>query len=244
VRQRARTGVIIAAVLAGLVLGYVLLARSPGRTGPTGLFSTLPILWAENATISDALKNDAPPHWAKAALARRGAVVPFDNLSRIEGIRVLVMAQPRPLSPQENVALDGWVRGGGRLLLLADPMLTAPSAFAPGDRRRPQDVVLISPLLSHWGLRLEVDDVQAFGAHPADLFGVPVTVNLPGRLVVTDAAQGCTAASHGLAAECRIGKGRALIVADAALLEQGDDMPTAAREAALDTLLDRVAARD
>ena len=67
-----------------------------------------------------------------------------------------MMIQPRPLSPQENVALDNWVAAGGRLLLFADPALTEDSAFAIGDRRRPQDVVLLSPILARWGLELEL----------------------------------------------------------------------------------------
>ena len=62
----------------------------------------------------------------------------------------LLLAQPRALSGPENVALDAWVRGGGHLLLFADPMMTGESRFGIGDRQRPQDVILLSPILNRW----------------------------------------------------------------------------------------------
>ena len=227
--------------LALIFAGALAFALGRQRSQPTGLFSTLPLLWAESATIADMLKTPARPHWAKAVLEARGGVVPVDSLAQLRGFDTLVMAQPRPLSPEENVALDGWVRGGGRVLLLADPMLTAPSAFALGDRRRPQDVVLISPILARWGLRLDLVDGQPFGQQAQTLFDMAVPVNLPGRFALLEGAP-CTLAAEGLAAECRVGKGRVLAIADAALLEQGDSSDEGARAALFDALLDRLEA--
>lgn len=204
-----------------------------GKQQRTGLFTTLPILWAESADLAELVKGEAPPHWAKAALARRGPIVPLDSLARIEGVDLLLIAQPRPLSPQENVALDEWVRKGGHVVIFADPMLTADSLFPIGDRRRPQDVVLLSPLLTHWGLQLGFDNTQAFGPHEVPLLGRALPVNLPGHLAVTDPGQGCALIDGGIAARCRIGKGRALVVADAALLES----PEAASESQAETVL-------
>ena len=162
-------------------------AGSASRSGPDaiGLFTTLPILWAESDDLRGLLRSDTPPHWALAALRARGEVKPVDSLMPrkdaplVPGVGLLVMAQPRALAPQENVALDDWVRRGGRLLLFADPLLTEESAFAFGDRRRPQDVVLLSPILARWGLRLEFDEGQPPGERLADLDGVTLPVNLP-----------------------------------------------------------------
>ena len=56
------------------------------------------------------------------------------------------------------VELDQWVRGGGRLLLLADPMLEWPSERPLGDRLRPPPAFADTGLLAHWGLRLERPD--------------------------------------------------------------------------------------
>ena len=47
----------------------------------------------------------------------------------------------------------------------------------------------------------------------------------------------------GLAAQCRIGKGRVLALADAALLESREDGPHGVRAAALRALLRRIAER-
>lgn len=214
--------------------------------GGIGLFTTLPILWAESEDLRGLLRSDAPPHWALAALRAHGEVKPVDSLMPGEGspllpgVGLLVMAQPRALAPQENVALDGWVRQGGRLLLFADPLLTEDSAFGIGDRRRPQDVVLVSPILARWGLRLEFDENQAPGERLINLEGEPLPVNLPGQLVIADPKRGCILLGAGVAASCRIGKGRALVLADAALLEKERGSEPEAHRQALDHLIARV----
>lgn len=157
------------------------------RSAPTiGLYTSLPIVWGESGDIRELLADERPQHWALAALTSAGTLTPLDTLADASGNLplprdgLLVLAQPRPLTPQENVALDRWVREGGSVLLFADPMLTAPSRYALGDPRRPQDTVLLSPILARWGLRLEFDDAQPaderlvatdFGAIPVALAG-------------------------------------------------------------------------
>jgi hypothetical protein len=124
---------------------------------------------------------------------------------------------------EENVALDGWVRAGGKALVFADPMLTQDSVFALGDKRRPQDVVLISPILGRWGLELRFDETQSAGLRKNA--GEGVLVSLPGQFASrpggVDAR--CAIGPEGLIARCRIGKGRVLLVADAAVLEPFED---------------------
>lgn len=144
---------------------------------------------------------------------------------------VTIMAQPRPLSPDENVALDDWVSAGGRLLLFADPLLTQPSVFALGDKRRPEGTVLLSPILARWGLTLEFDEAQPAGQREVEAFGQVVPVNLPGRFRLSQGEGDCSLYAGGLVAKCRVGRGVVLAVADAALLEPqpsgGDNRATA-----------------
>lgn len=229
----------LALVMAGIAgLG---LNRTARGTEPVGLFTTLPILWAESPDLSAALDPAAAPHWARAVLAKAGPVVPLDTLAGAPGagplkrVRRLVLAQPRVLSPQENVALDEWVRGGGQLLLLADPALTAHSDFAIADPRRPQAVALLSPILGRWGLELRFAEDQVLGEARREVLGMDVPVNLPGHFV-TEGQANCRLWAEGLAVTCAIGRGRVVALADAAVLE-GDD-PDGARARALAWLLE------
>ncbi len=231
-------------------MGAVLWAMQPRGAPPgqpIGLFTTLPILWNEAPDIAAQLNDAAPSHWARAELAARGAIMPLDTLAGsggaapLDGLRQLVIAQPRPLSPAENVALDAWVRGGGRLLVLADPALTQHSDFAITDPRRPQAVALLSPILARWGLELTFDESQSFGEHLQAGPVVPLPVNLAGRWRIAPATSGdvpCRALVDGLVAVCAPGKGRVVALADAAVLEPAD--PAGVRRKALDWLLDEV----
>jgi hypothetical protein len=82
------------------------------RLEPIGLTTSLPILWRETSDLTAHLDADTPRHWALAVLAGHGTVRPLDSLSEAGGAMslprggLLVMAQPRPLAPDENAALD------------------------------------------------------------------------------------------------------------------------------------------
>lgn len=206
-----------------------------------GLMTTLPLLWAEAADIGEIVRAEATPGWVRAALERRFAIVPLDTLdaAALAGLDRLLLAQPRALGPAENVALDDWVRAGGRVLLFADPLLTRHSRFAVGDPRRPQDVALLSPILARWGLELRFDDSQPEGERNVSLAGIAAPVNAAGELHVTPGAT-CEVAGDSMLARCRIGTGSAIVVADAALLDDGETPGAAeARRTALLALLDR-----
>ncbi len=244
-RQRA-VSIAFRRVWALLIPAALLLAAPPQANAQqpvsVGLFTSLPILWSEEGDISALLKSEAPPHWARAVLEKHGKFRPLDHLGAgkagLDGIKLLVMAQPRALSPQENVALDKWGRsGGGRLLLFADPMLTSESAFPLGDKRRPQAIVMLGPVLAHWGLRLDFDAEQAPGAHDAKALGLTLPVNLPGSLVALHRKRGCQPDRGGLTAQCRIGKGRVVVIADAALLEEAAAEDADSRARLLELLL-------
>ena len=229
--------------LAGLALlaGPACSSKGQGGGEPLLLFTSLPVYWPEAADLATTLKGEEPPHWARGAIEAERALRPVDTLdaATLKGRRDLLMIQPRPLSPAENVALDEWVAGGGRLLLFADPALTAATTFALGDRRRPQDIVLLSPILARWGLRLEFDTEQAAGEHAVELDGMSIPVDLPGRFAAASGGRAdaaCRIGQGALLAACGVGKGQVLAIADAALFEPVDEP---ARRSALDVLMAR-----
>jgi hypothetical protein len=228
---------LLGATIAGRVLPEV---REQGDKPALGLFTSLPIYWAESADITEAL-DQGGGHWARAALESENRLVPLDTLDGLElkNLDRLVMAQPRPLAPIENVALDEWVRGGGRLLLFADPFLTEHSRFALGDRRRPQGMVLLSPILKRWGLDLRFDEGQPAGERTVTSGGLALPVDMAGTLAATPpgAPARCTIAPGGLIAACRIGTGEVTVVADAALLDRDREAETGTD--VLEELIDR-----
>ncbi len=232
---------LIALGLALVAIGWLGLGRGQPGTEPVGLFTSLPILWEDSAELGAELRPDAAPHWARGVLERGGPIVALDTLAGpggtapLDQIRRLVIAQPRPLAPAENVALDDWVRGGGQVLLLADPALTQDSAFQLGDPRRPQAVALLSPILGRWGLDLLFDDAQPAGEQSREVLGVDTPVNLPGRFATRGQAS-CRLWADGLAVTCAVGKGRVLALADAAVLERQD--ASGSRPTAFSALLD------
>lgn len=185
--------------------------------------TTLPLFWVEAAGVDELLQATAAPGWVRETLETSFVLEPLDTLESavLGGHDRLVLAQPRALSPAENVALDAWVRGGGRLLLFADPMLTRESRFAFGDKRRPQDVVLLSPILTHWGLALAFDPDQSEAERVVEVTNIAVPVALPGRLSVMPGGQ-CKITGEGILARCRIGKGSVTVLADAAVLDNAE----------------------
>ena len=204
------------------------------------LMGTIPIYWGEAHSLDDLLSVDTHGHWARAVIERQFHLRPLDYLSAeaLAGRERLLLAQPRGFAPEENVALDAWLRAGGRLLLFADPYMTGESHFALGDRRRPQDVALLSPILAHWGLELTYDSLQPDRVQARDFAGTALPVRLAGRFELTGEAPDCRVFAEGLLADCTFGAGRAVIVADAAMLDLVD--PAAGSQAALEYLLGHV----
>lgn len=223
------------------LIGWFSLQRQPVSSKPIALFTSLPLLWSGQTDLGSEVRRDQPPHWAKAALARQGQVVPLDTLTlaagprSLAGITRLVIAQPRVLSPAENVALDDWVRGGGQVLLLADPAFTEESPYPLGDPRRPQAAAMLSPILTRWGLELQFDAAQPLELRVREVMGVSVPTVLAGTFATRGQAN-CRLWANGLAVTCAIGKGRVVGLADAAVLERDD--PAGERARAFGLLLD------
>lgn len=214
-----------AILAAGLALASAPLAAQDAADGSDrppyiGIMTTIPIFWGEPSEFSDELVGSARRlHWAKFLLEERYWLMPVDYLTPggLDHYDGLILAQPRGLSGEENVAVDDYVRQGGRVLLLADPMMTGHTFWPIGDRRRPQDIALLSPILARWGLELRFDELQGEDLAYRDFDGTRLPVSLAGQFAAL--GENCTLAAEALVARCRVGEGEVLAVADAAMLD-------------------------
>ena len=206
-----------------------------------GLMTTLPILWSGNGDFADILAEDAQQHWALGVLSEKHEVAALDTLSRdtLSKTKLLVLAQPRMLSGEENVALDSWVREGGHVLIFADPMLTEHSEYGIGDKRRPQDVALLDTILARWGLTLTPTTPRLETVF-ARLGDAELPLRGEGYFTRRDPAGGAQADCEDrlgpTLVSCAIGKGRAVILADAAVLEAGHGSDHGANDGSADAL--------
>jgi hypothetical protein len=205
------------------------------------LMTGLPLPWGENGPF-DARSRPA------AAYVELGKDFDFRPVDLLDAAtlgrgRVLFLAQPHRLAPAELAALDAWIRGGGRALILTDPMLTWPSGLPLGDIRRPPPAGLLAPLLNHW--RLALDGPEAPGEVQAIWNGGRIVMDSPGRL--RSSSSDCTVAPGGWTALCRLGRGAVRVVADADLLgdstwvPEGVDRPVADNPVVIGEWLDSLA---
>ena len=207
-----------------------------------GVFTTLPLFWDEGG-MEAILAGEGEPDWVRTELEAEFDLVPLDTLEAeaLAGLDRVLLAQPRPLAPSENVALDEFLSRGGTALIMADPMLTRHSEYAIGDRRRPQDVVVLSPILGRLGVRLLFDEEQPQSERLMTVDGHQYPVQLAGRFepAPTGSVQRvCSVAQGGLLAHCSNGRGEAFLYADAALLDwESDDPVPASRRKALGKLM-------
>jgi hypothetical protein len=204
-RRRAKRTVVGVAALGAAAL---LLWLGPGQPlGPVAdrpklaVVTGLPLFWEETGQSG---KRDAA---IIRVLRTRFTLLPIDDPERLpgSGARALLLAQPRALSPVQLVAIDGWVRGGGMALVLADPLLRWPSALPLGDRRRAPSVSLLAPLLDHWGFAPDGS------IDPAEIRHFLPDATL---LTVSGAALG-----HALPERRAVGRGTVLLLRDADLLD-------------------------
>ena len=215
-RARVRALATILALLIGTAIAVAVLGRDhrslrprPPDERPTLLLLTsLPLVFGEQFS----LRGGGSP--ALVALQTRYRVVPISvtGPADLAKGRLLLMAHPAAQPAEDLIALDDWVRRGGRLLLLADPMLEWRSERPLGDPLRPPLMFADTGLLAHWGLRLDAPDER--GPALRKLGGYDVETLSPGRLV-----GGCEIAADAAVARCRIGKGRAIVVGDADFLD-------------------------
>ena len=204
-------------------------ARPAAARPPLMLLTTLPLMFPEGFTLK------APPSVALEALQSRYRIVPISvaDAAELDHRRLLLMAQPQAQPAGALVDLDNWVRGGGRVLLLADPALEWPSDRPLGSLLRPPFAFADTGLLAHWGLRLQAPDRLRKAEVKFD--GLELSTRSPGSLTVT--GHECSVESGGFIARCRIGAGKATVIADADFL----NVPPGKGESAnLDALLNEL----
>lgn len=196
-----------------LVLGPTAGERAGARP-PLLLMTALPLVWGEGGAFDP----NSRPDPAFTLLEREFEIRPIDAIEpqALAGARLMLLAQPRLLAPEELVALDAWVREGGRALILTDPRLGHAGPWRPGDVRRPPDRGLLGPLLDHWGIRLEAPGGE--GSSERYVGGRRLLLHSSGSFVAQGPA--CRVAADPALARCRIGGGEAMLVADADLLAQ------------------------
>lgn len=207
-------------------------ARAPDEAKPElFLISALPLIWSEDFSL------DQPGSPALKALEEHYRVRPVDLPSQLPAGAMLLAAQPRALPAEELVMLDAWVRRGGRLMLLADPMLEWPSELPLGDRRRAPMAFADTGLLRHWGLRLDAPEQR--GPKQSTIDGQAVVTASPGAMVRESGT--CALSDDGLLADCRFGQGRVIVLADADFLNLGPDGLDGATEGNLPSLVSQLA---
>lgn len=242
----------LAAVIGGALLaaglGTALVAVPKPSTGMEnqtfGLMTSLPIYRAPKASVAEALAAQdgaGQPHWLRQVVEARNSLDPVDLLdsASLAKLDYLLLVQPRALTPGENVALDEWVRAGGQVLLVADPMLITEPRFALGDPRNPQAISVTGPIHARWGLELEPGIDGDARESLADLGAARLPVVLGGSFAKRPPEGGdpadCDLYAERVVAVCTIGEGRAVLVADATMFERAS--PSSDAEAAFWALL-------
>lgn len=201
--------------------------RDPGERPRLALLTSLPLLFDEEFRL------EGSGSASLTRLEQRYHVQPIAvaDATSLAGHRLLLLAHPRAQPAEVLVELDRWVRQGGRVLLLADPKLDWQSKRSLGDRLRPPPAFADTGLLIRWGMTLT-------GPRPEGPARVgngeyEVLTSAPGRLE----SRSCRLAGGGFVARCRIGKGRATVIADADFL----DVEGSGEEENLELLIDELA---
>lgn len=226
-RTRAR----LRSWLAGLALvvgwfgaGHALLAvlyrpvAAPAGAPAVTMLTGLPLRWSASGDIGAMIAEGASDDPALARLEAAGPVSLVDSL--VDHVPppggTLLLAHPRALAPQELVAIDAYVRGGGRAVILADALTGWPARYPLGDPRNPPITSLLTPLLDHWGVTLGAAPAGAGKPHPVDVGGMRLRLFGAGRF--DRLPPRCRAFAGRRVAQCPIGKGEAWLVGDADLL--------------------------
>jgi hypothetical protein len=99
-------------------------------------------------------------------------------------------------------------------LILTDPALLWPSELPLGDIRRAPAIGLLDPLLTHWGLRMDPPNAPA--AVVENVQSRRLALFAPGRF--TSKSPSCTVGTTSHIARCRLGRGGAILLADADMM--------------------------
>ncbi len=191
-------------------------ATAPGP--PATMLTGLPLRWSEGRNLSEMLAAGLSEDPALGRIEAAGPVHLVDSLidSPPPPGGALLLAHPRALAPGELVAIDGFVRGGGRAVILADALTGWPMRYPIGDPRNPPVTSLLTPLLDHWGVTLGAASAADRHIIPVDIDGARLRLSTAGRFGPLPAT--CRAYADRRVVRCRIGRGEVWLVGDADLL--------------------------
>jgi hypothetical protein len=204
---------------AGSHLLLAALYRAPPAAGaPVTMLTGLPLRWSANsdmaAMIAEGMSDDPALQRIEAAGPVRLIDSLIDHPPAPGG--TLFLAHPRALAPRELVAVDAFVRGGGRAVILADALSGWSARHPLGDPRNPPVTSLLTPLLDHWGVTLGAAPAGERKPLAADVGGARLRLFSAGRFERFPAT--CQAYAGRRIVHCRIGDGEAWLVGDADLI--------------------------
>lgn len=193
-------------------------AAAPADAPAVTMLTGLPLRWSASRDIAAMIAEGTNDDPALARLASVGPVSLVDSL--VDHVPppggTLLIAHPRALAPQELVAIDAFVRGGGRAVVLADAFSGWPARHPLGDPRNAPVTSLLTPLLAHWGVTLGAAPPGESAALPADIDGARLRLFSAGRF--DRLPPDCRAYADRRVARCAIGEGEVWLVGDADLL--------------------------
>lgn len=225
--QRAARRLVAKALIAKLAAilwfaaGHAALAalyKEPASSTPVTMLSGLPLRWAGEGDLAAMLQRGAADDPALIRLEQTHKIALVDSLADHvpPAGAALLLAHPRALAPQDLVAIDAFVRGGGRAVILADALSGWPAPHPTGDSRNPPVTSLLTPLLDHWGITLGAAPAGETAAQALDVDGRRLRLFSAGRFEALPSS--CTAQAGARILRCRVGAGEAWLVGDADLL--------------------------
>lgn len=201
-------------LLAALYRPAVAPAGSPAVTILTGL----PLRWPGGSDMAAMIAEGMQDDPALARIEAAGPVSLVDSL--VDHVPppggALLLAHPRALAPRELVAIDAFVRGGGRAVVLADALSGWPTRHPLGDPRNPPVTSLLTPLLDHWGIVLGAASADEIAPQAVDVGATRLNLFSAGRFVRL--SQQCRAYAQHSILQCRVGAGEVWLIGDADLL--------------------------
>ena len=195
-------------------------AIAPDKRIRVTMLSSLPLEQTLGETVAARLRGqvDSAPMLALFRDQFTMWLVDDATVADLADTDVLLLAHPRPLSPQTLVAIDTWVRAGGKAIILADSLSSWPPSYPLGDPRNPPVTSMLTPLLTHWGLRLDAPSLADSGSRDWWQGRHRLRLLSAGRFVREN--RGCRLSNDGIYGDCAIGAGRVVLLADADLLHE------------------------